>query len=227
MSRRSPRLNLRDTRVLACPWKFEPAPELYPSSLPLPRDSPSPSSTVSRTRGLDLPLRMAAGLGVARSRRNTAKNPQPQLRRSTGTGIRGIPGASAEAVKIPPFSLLLSPFASPVENYLCTRAYRKRSFVRQCRSLILPVTCIGKIEKYQARPSCTRNCARVAKPCRKKKERKPKKKKKRALLPLGRIWKGSPFRETPGGNVHVTSRTNPSCCCARRVKNAKSKRTSA
>jgi len=53
-----------------------------------------------------------------------AKNPQPQLPRSTG--IRGIPGTSAEAVKIPPLSLLLSPFASSVGDYLCTRAYRKR-----------------------------------------------------------------------------------------------------
>lgn len=69
---------------------------------------------------------MAAGLGVARSRRNMAKNPQPQLPRSTGTGIRDIPGTSAEAVKIPPFSLPLSPFASPAENYLCTRAYKKK-----------------------------------------------------------------------------------------------------
>lgn len=54
-----------------------------------------------------------------------AKNPQPQLPRSTGTGIRSIPGTSAEAVKIPPLLLLLSPFASTVENYLGTHAYRK------------------------------------------------------------------------------------------------------
>lgn len=121
----------RDRSRVSLAWKFEPGGII------------SPPRGLSRARGLDLPLRMAAGLGVARSRRNMAKNPQPQLPRSTGTGIRGIPGTSAEAVKIPPFSLLLSPFASPVESYLCTRVYRKRSVVRQSyRSLTLPLTCI-------------------------------------------------------------------------------------
>jgi len=101
----------RDHSRVSLVWKFERSPELYPPP---------------QLHGLNLPLRMAAGLGVARSRRNMAKNPQPQLPRSTSTGIRGIPGTSAEAVKIPPLSLLLSPFASPVENYLCTRAYKKK-----------------------------------------------------------------------------------------------------
>jgi hypothetical protein len=124
-----------DASRVSSAWKFELA------GIRAARASPA--------RGLDLPLRMAAGLGVARSRRNMAKNPQPQLPRSTG--IRGIPGTGAEAVKIPPLSLLLSPFASPVGDYLCTRAYRKRDRSGVYRwgssidSSILAVTCTGKI----------------------------------------------------------------------------------
>lgn len=54
-----------------------------------------------------------------------AKNPQPQLPKSTGTGIRGIPGTSAEAVKIPLLPLLLSPFASLTEPPIHTRTHTK------------------------------------------------------------------------------------------------------